>query len=246
MRYLVLSDLHSNLEALEAVLEAARPANFERVLVLGDVVGYGADPNGVVEVIRGLPGLLAIRGNHDKVAASLCDAEGFNEAARLAVLWTRRALTPRSLTFLAALPRGPVQFAPGGILCHGTPLDEDQYLLEEGEALRCFNGHSFEICFFGHSHFPGSFILEGDRIARRPALGDGALIELRRGRRYLVNPGSVGQPRDRNPRCGFAIYDDSAGTVSIQRVPYPAAETRDKILQAGLPRWLGDRLLLGA
>src|SRR2546422_775147 len=109
MRYLVLSDLHSNLEALRAVLAAARPLGFERVLVLGDVVGYGANPNEVIETLRGLPGLLAIRGNHDKVAASSSDAEGFNEAARLAVLWTRRALAPESIVFLAALPKGPVE-----------------------------------------------------------------------------------------------------------------------------------------
>jgi predicted phosphodiesterase len=246
MRWLVLSDVHSNLEALEAVLAAARPEAFERVLVLGDVVGYGADPNAVVETLGALPGLIAIRGNHDKVAASLCDPEGFNEAARLAALWTRQALTPESVAFLASLLPGPLEFAPGKILCHGTPLDEDQYLLEEGEARRCFDGCAFRICFFGHSHFPGVFALEEGAIARRPALGDRALIEFQKGRRYLVNPGSVGQPRDRNPRCGFAIYDDAAESVSIHRVGYAAAEAREKILRAGLPRWLGDRLLLGA
>ena len=246
MRYLVLSDVHSNLEALRAVLAAARPEGFERVLVLGDVVGYGADPNGVIEILRGLPGLMAIRGNHDRVAASLSDGEGFNEAARQAALWTRRALAPESVAFLAALPRGPAEFAPGKLLCHGTPLDEDQYLLEEGEARRCFDALPFDICFFGHSHYPGAFVLEGSRITRRPAQGDESVIDVLRGRRYLINPGSVGQPRDRNPRCGFALYDDASETVSIHRVPYPAAEARDKILQAGLPRWLGDRLLLGA
>jgi len=246
MRYLVISDLHSNLEALRAVLAAARPLGFERALVLGDVVGYGADPNGVIEILRGLPGLLAIRGNHDRVAASLSAADGFNEAARLAALWTRRALAPESAAFLAALPQGPVEFASGKILCHGTPLDEDQYLLEEGEARRCFDGHPFDLCFFGHSHFPGAFVLEEDRITRRPASGDEMAIGLAPGRRYLINPGSVGQPRDRNPRCGFALYDDAADAVSIHRVAYPVVEARDKILQAGLPRWLGDRLLLGA
>ncbi len=245
MRFLVLSDLHSNLEALQAVLAAARPLGFERVLVLGDVVGYGADPNDVIEILRNLPGVLAIRGNHDRVAASFSGAEGFNEAARLAALWTRRTLAPASVEFLAALPKGPVEFASGKFLCHGTPLDEDRYLLEEGEARRCFDGMPFDLCFFGHSHFPGAFILEGDRISRRPALGDELVIECQRGRRYLINPGSVGQPRDRNPRCGFALFDDASDVVSIHRVPYPAAEAREKILRAGLPRWLGDRLILG-
>jgi diadenosine tetraphosphatase ApaH/serine/threonine PP2A family protein phosphatase len=245
MRSLVLSDLHSNLEALEAVLDAARDPGFERVLVLGDVVGYGADPNGVIETLRSLPGLLAIRGNHDRVAASQEDAEVFNEAARLAALWTRQALSGENRDFLLALPQGPLEFAPGMLLCHGTPLDEDQYLMEEGEARRCFDGRAFERCFFGHSHYPGAFVLEGSRVTRRPATGEEQVIDLLPGRRYLLNPGSVGQPRDRNPRCGFAIYDDAADTVSIRRVAYPAAEARDKILRAGLPRWLGDRLLLG-
>lgn len=246
MRYLVLSDLHSNLEALRAVLSAARSTGYERVLVLGDLVGYGADPNGVIEILRDLPGLLAIRGNHDRVAASMEDGEGFNEAARQAAAWTRRALEPESLAFLAGLPKGPIEFAPGRILCHGTPLDEDQYLLEEGEARRCFDGLPFDLCFFGHSHYPGAFVLEETVVATRPAVGDESIIDIRQGRRCLINPGSVGQPRDRDPRCGFALYDDASASVHIYRVPYPAAEARDRILRAGLPRWLGDRLLLGA
>ena len=246
MRYLVLSDLHSNLEALEAVLDAAASPGYGSTLVLGDIVGYGADPNPVVTILRGLPGLLAIRGNHDRVAASLEDAEGFNEAARQSALWTRRTLAAVNRDFLAALPRGPVEFAPGKLLSHGTPLDEDQYLMDEGEARRCFDGVRFELCFFGHSHYPGAFVLEEPRISRRPAVGDGTIVDILPGRRYLVNPGSVGQPRDRNPRAAFAIYDDASDTVSIHRVEYRAAEARDKILRAGLPRWLGDRLLLGA
>jgi predicted phosphodiesterase len=246
MRFLVLSDLHSNLEALEAVLAAARAPGYERTLVLGDIVGYGADPNPVVEILRGLPGLLAIRGNHDRVAASLEEADGFNEAARQSALWTRRSLAAENRDFLAALPRGPVEFAPGKLLSHGTPLDEDQYLMDEGEARRCFDGVPFDLCFFGHSHYPGAFVLEESRVARRPAIGNDPVIDILPGRRYLLNPGSVGQPRDRNPRGGFAIYDDALDTVAIHRVEYRAAEARDKILRAGLPRWLGDRLLLGA
>ena len=246
MRFLVLSDLHSNLEALMAVLARARSLGYERVLVLGDLVGYCADPNGVIEILRDLPGLLAIRGNHDRVAASMEEGEGFNEAARLAAVWTRQVLVPESRAYLAALPEGPIEFAPGKILCHGTPLDEDQYLLEEGEAQRCFDGLPFDLCFYGHSHYPGAFVLEEAGVACRPAPGNESTIDIRRGRRYLINPGSVGQPRDRNPRSGFAIYDDTSGAVSIHRVTYPAAEARDKILRAGLPRWLGDRLLVGA
>jgi predicted phosphodiesterase len=246
MRYLVLSDVHSNLEALEAVLSAAVTPGYDGVLVLGDIVGYGADPNPVIEILRGLPGLVAIRGNHDRVAASLEEPEGFNEAARQSALWTRRALDAANQDFLAALPRGPLEFSPGKLLSHGTPLDEDQYLMDEAEARRCFDRVPFDLCFFGHSHYPGAFVLDGSRVVHRAAAGDAPVVDLLPGLRYLVNPGSVGQPRDRNPRCGFALYDSASGSVAIHRIEYRVSETRDKILRAGLPRWLGDRLLLGA
>lgn len=245
MRYLILSDLHSNLEATQEALARAIELGYDRVLVLGDIVGYGADPNSVMDRLRALPGLVAIRGNHDKVAAGLEEGEDFNEAARQAALWTRRALTPENLAFLKALPRGPLEFAPGKYLCHGTPLDEDDYLLEEDEAQRCFERLDFEVCFFGHSHHPGAFVLDGPR-ALRHAGGGGAVLGLEAGRRYLVNPGSVGQPRDRDTRCGFGIYDEARSEVSFHRHEYPVDVTRGKILAAGLPRWLGDRLLVGA
>ncbi len=200
----------------------------------------------MVDLLRGLKDLVAIRGNHDKVAAGIEEGEGFNEAARIAAFWTRRALTPDNLAFLRDLPRGPLEFAPGRLLCHGTPLDEDEYLMDENEARRCFDALPFDLCFFGHSHYPGAFVMEGGRVARGSAAGDEAVLELTQGHRYLVNPGSVGQPRDRNTKCGFALYDDRARTVLLGRVSYAAGEARDKILDAGLPRWLGDRLLVGA
>ena len=246
MRSLLLSDLHSNLEAVRATLDRAETLGYDRVLVLGDIVGYGADPNAVVDRLRDLRNLVAIRGNHDKVAAGIEEGEGFNEAARIAAFWTRRALSPDNLAFLRDLPRGPLEFHPGRLLCHGTPLDEDEYLMDENEARRCFEALPFDLCFFGHSHYPGAFVMEGERVVRRPAAGDETIVELTEGHRYLVNPGSVGQPRDRNTKCGFAIYDDRSSTVLLGRIPYAAGAARDKILEAGLPRWLGDRLLVGA
>jgi len=245
MRFLLLSDLHSNLEATRATLARAAELGYDRALVLGDIVGYGADPNAVIDLLRGLKELSAIRGNHDRVAAGLEEGEGFNEAARIAAIWTRRALTPENRAFLRDLPRGPFEPAPGLLLCHGTPLDEDEYLMDEPDARRCFEALPFGVCFFGHSHYPGAFVLEGGRVTRRPATGDEVEIAIVEGRRYLVNPGSVGQPRDRNTKCGFAIYDDGSRTVTLWRIPYPAGAARDKILGAGLPRWLGDRLLVG-
>ncbi|HEU4401246.1 MAG TPA: metallophosphoesterase family protein [Candidatus Polarisedimenticolia bacterium] len=245
MRYLVLSDLHSNLEALEVALERARGLGYDRVLVLGDVVGYGPDPNPVIDVLRGLQNLTAIRGNHDKVAAGLEEGEDFNEAARTAALWTRGVLTPEARDFLRALPQGPRPFAPGRLLAHGSPCDEDRYLLDEREARRCFDGVRFDLCFFGHSHYPCAFSLDGSRVGLEPARGDAVVFRLAPGHRYLINPGSLGQPRDRNPKCSFAIFDDSAGAVAIHRVAYPHQVTRDKMLSAGLPAALGERLRLG-
>jgi diadenosine tetraphosphatase ApaH/serine/threonine PP2A family protein phosphatase len=245
MRYLVLSDLHSNLEALEAVLEHARGLGWGRVLVLGDIVGYGPDPNEVIETLRRLPGMEAVRGNHDKVAAGLEEGGTFNAAARAASEWTRRTLTAGSREFLRTLPPGPRAFAPRRLLSHGTPVDEDLYLLEGGTARRCFDDVAFDLCFFGHSHYPGVFGLVAGRLESRPARGERAEYPLPPDGRYLVNPGSVGQPRDRDPRAGFALYDDETATVTVHRVAYPVETTRAKILRAGLPAVLGDRLRIG-
>jgi diadenosine tetraphosphatase ApaH/serine/threonine PP2A family protein phosphatase len=245
MRYLVLADLHSNLEALEAALERARPMGYDRVLVLGDIVGYGPDPTAVIERLASLREVVAIRGNHDRVAAGQDGEDEFNDAARAAALWTRSALSPGAVAYLKALPEGPLEFAPGRFLSHGTPLDEDEYLLDEGGARRCFDALRFDLCFFGHTHLPCEFRLEGLRVEWRAARGERTEFSLEAGRRHLINPGSIGQPRDRDPRCGFAIYDAAAGTVTLHRVAYPHATTSRKILQAGLPAWLAERLRFG-
>jgi len=254
MRSLLLSDVHSNIEALGRALASAAALGYERVLALGDLVGYGPDPGATIVAVRALPGLLAVRGNHDRVAAGLEDGGEFNHAARAAALWTRAGLRREERDFLAGLPEGPRPFADGGLLCHGSPLDEDQYLLDAGQAGRCFAALPFDLCFYGHTHLPGAFILEEGRVRFQPASGGGTLpaagggtvLALQPGRRYLINPGSVGQPRDRDPRGGFALYDDAERTVTFHRFAYPAEDTRRKILAAGLPSWLGDRLLLGA
>ncbi len=245
MRSLVLADLHSNLEALQATLGYARGLRYDRILVLGDIVGYGPDPDSVIETLRKQPDVVAVRGNHDRVAAGLGEADDFNPAAQAAALWTRAALSKESRAFLLTLPRGPRTFGPARLLVHGSPLDEDQYLLEEGAARRCFTEVSFEICLFGHSHYPCCFTMEGDRVTLRVARGDRTVFALQPGCRYLINPGSLGQPRDRNPRCSFAIYDDTEASVTVHRIDYPFEKTREKILSAGLPPALGDRLRIG-
>jgi len=245
MRYLVLADLHSNLEALETVLERARGLGYDRILVLGDIVGYGADPNAVIETLRRQPQVTAIRGNHDRVAAGLDEPDDFNEAARAAARWTRSALGEESRAFLRALPRGPLEFAPGRLLVHGSPLDEDQYLLDEGAARRCFAEVPFDLCFFGHTHHPCRFTMQEGRVTLHAARGERTELVLEPGRRHLINPGSLGQPRDRSPLCSFALYDEAAATVTIHRIVYPLETTRAKILSAGLPPALGERLRLG-
>ncbi len=245
MRYLVLSDLHSNLEALRAALTHAAGPGYERILVLGDIVGYGPDPNAVVDSLRRRADVVAIRGNHDKVAAGLEEGEDFNEAARQAARWTRGALTPENLAYLRALPKGPREFAPGRLLAHGTPHDEDRYLLDEGEARRSFQAAPFDLCLFGHTHHPCAFTLEGERVRLRRAQGDRTVFTLDADHRCLLNPGSLGQPRDRDPRCAFALYDEDARTVTVHRVPYPLDATREKIRAVGLPPALGERLRFG-
>jgi predicted phosphodiesterase len=245
MRYLVLSDLHSNLEAFETSLAEGRELGYDRVLVLGDLVGYGPDPNGVLDALRGMDNATIIRGNHDRVAAGLSEAGDFNIPARLAAEWTHRTLRAENLEYLKSLPRGPVPFASGRLLAHGTPLDEDTYLLDVREAIRCFAEIDFELCLFGHTHFPAVFTRDGELVKGQLLRGDLVEVPLRPGVRHMLNPGSLGQPRDRNPKCSFALYDAEAGTFTVHRIEYAVEKVRRKILDAGLPATLGDRLRSG-
>jgi predicted phosphodiesterase len=247
MRYLVLSDLHANIDALEAVLESVKTAAYDGVVVLGDLVGYGAEPNLVVERVRALEPVGIIRGNHDKVAAGLAHAEAFNPSAQRAVEWTRRALSADTRQYLAALPEGPA-FLDGGIeICHGSPLDEDAYIFGEMDAAEALLSAERPLCLFGHTHLPTAAALDERRrldiLFRGPR--DEHVLEYDDGRRYLVNPGSVGQPRDGDPRAACALVDTEGKRLVIRRVEYAVERARDRILKAGLPKALGNRLLLG-
>ena len=245
MRYLILSDIHSNREALEAVMSHVRRKRWDKALVLGDVVGYGANPNQAVESIRRLRPIVAIRGNHDKVCSGIEDGEMFNRVALQAALWTRKKLTPANLRWLRALPEGPVIVDGKFAIAHGTPIDEDAYIFGEIEALNVFRQTAFPLCFFGHSHFPVIFGLSPDAIQTVLTNGASFRFRLEPGVRYLVNPGSIGQPRDGNPLASYAVFDSGTRTVTISRVPYPVRRAQQKILDAGLPRPLADRLALG-
>ncbi len=247
MRYLLLSDIHSNDEALAAVLARARRRRFDRVVILGDFVGYGAEPNAVLDRLRRIrKGKVLIRGNHDKVVCRLDDGNLFNPVALEAARWTETALSRRNLAFLAALPLGPVAVDGVFEICHGSPRDEDAYIFSDRDAFVNFHGFRSPVCFFGHSHIPSVFTLEPHGIRVEVVYGDRVTRRLEEGRRYLINPGSVGQPRDRNPDSSFAIYDSRKGAVFFERVSYDVERTRQKIRRAGLPGMLGDRLLVGA
>jgi diadenosine tetraphosphatase ApaH/serine/threonine PP2A family protein phosphatase len=245
VRYLVISDIHGNLEALDAVIGAMTPLGFDRALVLGDLVGYGADPNAVVDRIRAMNPLMVIRGNHDKVAAGLDDGESFNLIARSAVQWTTDALTPANLEYLRTLPAGPTAIDDYVQICHGSPFDEDAYIFDELDARHAFDAATAPVCFYGHTHFAVVFRLIKDSLdIVGPPDGETALT-IEPNAKYLVNPGSVGQPRDGDPRAAYAIYDTATKRVDLIRLPYPLELTQQKMLKVGLPEPLARRLALG-
>ena len=256
MRYLVLSDIHANLEALEATLAAA--GAYDSTLVLGDLVGYGADPNAVIECVRGLQPAVVIRGNHDKVAAGLEGVEGFNQIAREAIEWTSDALTAENRAWLAALPQGPVVIDDTVEICHGSPFDEDMYVFDDLDALRSIRATRRPLCLFGHTHIPAIFRLSGEASEPNGVSPGRALIELigpPRGAshtlaiedhvHYLVNCGAIGQPRDGDSRAGYGIVDTNARTVVTMRIGYDVTSAQKKIIKAGLPDILAKRLSVG-
>jgi diadenosine tetraphosphatase ApaH/serine/threonine PP2A family protein phosphatase len=250
VRILVLSDIHSNLEALEACLAAA-PAH-DLVVNLGDTVGYGANPNEVIVRARAL-GCIFVRGNHDKAVSGLMDLGEFNAAAGLATLWTRDQLTPENLEWVRALPQGPIRLPelPGLQFVHGSALDEDEYLVSLRDAIEPLLTDAVPVTFFGHTHLQGGFVAQADLSeVYRPGYRTVGQAEssdwpLHRERRYLINPGSVGQPRDGDWRAAFAVFDSDAWIVSFYRVPYDLRIAQEKILAAKLPQRLATRLATG-
>ncbi len=246
MRYLVLSDIHGNLDALEAVLQQADRAGYDRVLVLGDLVGYGARPNEVIDRVRALDPAAIIRGNHDKVASGLEPAEGFNPIAEQAAQWTHDALTSENRTYLATRDRGPIMVDAETEICHGSPDDEDAYITSEVAALRALKQAERPVCFYGHTHVPVAFCLSetGFDLVMQ-AEEDQQSATLQRGLQYLINPGSVGQPRDGDPRAAFATFDREPRLLTLYRVAYPVERAQQKIVEAGLPRMLATRLGVG-
>jgi diadenosine tetraphosphatase ApaH/serine/threonine PP2A family protein phosphatase len=246
MRYLVISDIHANLEAFETVMAEAKPIGYDKVLLLGDLVGYGADPNAICDRVRALKPDALIRGNHDKVGSGVESPEGFNAVARNAIRWTYDNLSKDNREWLAALPEGPMIVDDMIEICHGTPFDEDAYVFDDLDALRAMHAARRPLCLFGHTHVQVGQYLSRDEFGLATADDQRPLtIPLDEANRYLVNPGSVGQPRDGDPRAGFAIVDTTAREVTICRVEYPIAKAQARILEEGLPEVLAQRLALG-
>jgi predicted phosphodiesterase len=243
MRIAVLSDVHANREALREVERTLRDLAVDTILYLGDAVGYNADPDYCVRRLAELTEAV-VRGNHDKTVADPRDLDWFNEVARAAILWTRDALSANSLRILDAFPEGPRVVQDRYLLCHGSPMDEDLYITRRADVDRSFNYLSdstegIKICFFGHTHVP--LIVEEDGQALTPP----ERFSLDPRRRYLINPGSVGQPRDRVPLASFGVIDEEAMVYYHYRVPFPIKTAQRKIIAAGLPRMLADRLAAG-
>jgi predicted phosphodiesterase len=238
MRVLVLSDIHANLPALDAVL-AATP--HDGVWVLGDSVGYGPDPDAVASRLTD-EAAIAVRGNHDAAAVGDLSAEAFNSDAREALGWTERAIDPATRAWLAGLPE--LRTEGDFTLVHGSPRDPLwEYLVSTPAARLNFAAFETRHCLVGHTHLPLVF-REDDGRVEVLAPSDGSRLRLDQ-RRCILNPGSVGQPRDGDPRACALILDTGAGELEWLRIPYPVAQTQERMRAAGLPERLVRRLELG-
>jgi predicted phosphodiesterase len=265
MRILILSDMHSNLEALNGCLAVA--PSCDKIANLGDIVGYGGSPNEVTQLARKLGGLL-VRGNHDKACTGLMSMEDFNPVAAIAALWTMQALTPDNMQWLRLMPQGPVFLpfrypgnqeetwagteADGIQLVHGSPLDEDEYVIVMRDAQESLLRTTYPLTFFGHTHMQGGFAFENDRWEMLRPVYQGTqnhhetwTLDLSSGGKYLLNPGSIGQPRDGDPRAAFCVLDSDRYEVTFYRVPYDVAKAQQHILDARLPDRLATRLAEG-
>jgi predicted phosphodiesterase len=243
MRTAVIADIHANLEALQAVLARIEVLGADEIVCLGDIVGYNADPNECVDIVRSR-NIRCVLGNHDVCAADLEEPDGFNPIARRAVLWTRAELTDENRLFLRNLPRELRM--KDLFLFHGSIHDTNRYILYTSDAADNFAllagmRNFLRIGFFGHTHVRAA--LSYSRGAVSVELSSD--LQLAEENRYLINPGSVGQPRDGDPRASFLVYDADDHRVMFSRVEYDLPACQDKIIRAGLPSRLAERLVSG-
>jgi diadenosine tetraphosphatase ApaH/serine/threonine PP2A family protein phosphatase len=244
MLYLVLSDIHANIDALDAVLGDASRHGSAEILMLGDLVGYGAEPNAVIGRLRELPTAAAIRGNHDRVACGLGGAENFNAAAKSSARVTAQLLTEENRDYLRTLPAGPLAVTDWLEICHGTPFDEDEYIFDEMDAVYALRAASRRVCLFGHTHAPYAIRMASDEVDYID-VSPGSAIPLREDVLYLANVGSVGQPRDGDPRAAYGVLDAEARSLTCYRVPYDVEKAQASIRAAGFPDALARRLGIG-
>jgi predicted phosphodiesterase len=245
VQFLILSDLHANWQALDAVLADAAD-EYQEVICCGDIVGYNPQPGRVLDWVQ-VSCNAVIRGNHDKVVAGIDDIEWFNDVAQIAARWTMQVLTKGQLKYLGTLEQGPLS-TRGFQIWHGSPADEDEYLTNAREAASRFAHMQEPLGFFGHTHLQGGFFSKYGMVGMLPQTPldeDEYVLELEPDVEYMVNPGSVGQPRDQDPRAAYVLYDPERRLINYRRVEYPIRETIAEIQEAGLPDMLGLRLLSG-
>ncbi len=245
MRYLIFTDIHGNLEALLSLLKFIQNRKIDHYIFLGDLVGYGANPDEVIRRVTALKPLSIIRGNHDKAVCDHESIETFNPIAAAAIHWTKQNIKKKNLDYLISLKKGPQIINGHFMICHGAPFDEDHYIFGEFDAAEAFVHINSPLCFFGHTHFPFVYTEKEHVVEGTFLSGHSNEIKLEEGTRYLINPGSVGQPRDRDNRAACAIFDDSTRKVKLYRFDYDIKEAQRKILEAGLPSALAERLALG-
>jgi predicted phosphodiesterase len=242
MRYAIICDVHSNLEALEIVLAEIKRQRVDKIVHLGDIVGYNANPNECIETLLG-ESVTSIMGNHDAAACGLDDPLWFNSAAKQAVIWTRSKLDQKKKEYLRSLPEQLI-LDKTILLSHGSPENRDNYILDWMDAMRQFaimEKMSINICFFGHSHLPALFAYRGfnhdlDQYGKHT---------LDKSNRYLVNFGGLGQPRDGDPRTCLGIFDSDEMTVEFFRLRYDVLKCAKKVEKAGLDTYLAERLVAG-
>ncbi len=246
LKYLIISDIHANITALRTVLDAAK-GKWDKAVCLGDLVGYGPDPNEAIDLVREIDAV-TIRGNHDKAVTGLTNPEEFNPVAHFAVIWTRERISPGNLEYLQKLPKGPVQVANFSMV-HGAVYDEDEYVFGPEQAADGLVDAPTPVVFFGHTHIQGGFTLHNHDVGTlhtKPVVPNETLsIQIAPGTSYLLNPGSIGQPRDGDTRAAFAIADLDAKTVEFWRVPYDVQDVQQRMMTAGLPEPLILRLSFG-
>jgi diadenosine tetraphosphatase ApaH/serine/threonine PP2A family protein phosphatase len=240
VRYAILSDIHGNIESLERALALVDPD--DEVLCLGDIVGYGPNPNECIDLLRARV-KHAVLGNHDLAALENFGVEYFNEAARAAIAWTQGVLTPESRAWLNELPY-EIRY-PEFLMVHGAPVNYFEYILDKRTAAKAFALTEAPLVFIGHTHIAEVWVQEPDGSVEHAHMQHGGKLLLEDGRRYIVDVGSIGQPRDLNPEASFVFYDAGTRTIEWVRYPYPITEVQEKIHHVHLPEYLAMRLESG-